>query len=171
MATFAKEYRVAGYTAKFLGYDAHLAFLGNVVASDGWDNVNGALFYRATKYWNEEGPIINLTKQILHTYHPNEAEEIIRNGIGYTSAATFYQMLEIIADAVETVGPGNFDSRALYEAAQRYSLSLDGLEDFATFSPGKRTSNNYIAIYELDAAREDVFRVESGVWYPIIRRH
>ena len=171
MAKFAEEYRASGCTAKFLGYDAHLAYLGKVVASNGWDNVNGALFYRAAKYWNEEGPLINLTKQLLYTYHPDEAEEIVLNGIGYTSVVTFYQILEIITDAVEAVGPSKFDSQSLYEAAQRYSLSLDGIDDFATFGPGKRTSSNYIAIYELDAAQEDVFRVEPGVWHPIIRRH
>ena len=171
MAGFAKEYRQAGYTAKFLGYDAHLAYFGNIAAFDAWDDVDGTLFYRSAKYWNEDGPIINLAKQILHTYHPDEADETILNGIGYTAAATYYQMFEIIADAVEAVGASNLDSQALYEAAQRYSLSLDGLEDYATLGPEKRTSNNYISIYELDAAHKDIFRVDSGVWYPIIRHN
>jgi len=168
MATFAREYRQAGYTAKFIGYDAHLAFLGNVADARVWDKLDGSIFYRSAKYWNEDGPIIDLAKDLLHKYRPDEADEIMRDGIGYTAISTFYQMLEIIGNAVKAVGPQNFNSEALYQAAQSYSLSLDGLDDYATFSPTKRTSYNYIATYELHAADQDIFRIEPGVWHRII---
>lgn len=170
MSNFAREYRQAGYTAKFIGYDAHLAYFGNVADANVWDQVDDALFYRGAKYWNEDGPIINMAKDLLHKYHPDQADSVIRDGIGYTALATAYQMLEIIADMVETVGIQNFNSQALYEAAERYSLSLDGIEDYADFSPTKRTSLNYIAIYELDAEKEDVFRLEPDVWHRIIEK-
>ncbi|NQT71643.1 MAG: ABC transporter substrate-binding protein [Chloroflexi bacterium] len=168
MSNFARDYRHAGHTAKFIGYDAHLAYFGNVADANVWDQVDDALFYRGAKYWNEDGPIINLAKDLLHKYHPDQADSVIRDGIGYTALATAYQMLEIIANTIETVGAENFNSQALYETAERYSLSLDGLDDYANFSPTKRTSFNYIAIYEMDAEAEDIFRLEPGVWHRIV---
>ncbi len=169
MSSFAREYRQAGHTAKFIGYDAHLAYFGNVADANVWDQIDNMIFYRGAKYWNEDGPVINLAKELLYKYRPDEADDVIRAGIGYTAFATAYQMMEIIADTVDTVGAENFNSQALYEAAERYSLSLDDLEDYADFSPTKRTSYNYIAIYEMDSETEDIFRLEPGVWHRIIR--
>lgn len=69
-------------------------------------------------------------------------------------------MLEIIKNAVETVGPANFDSQALYDAATSFSFTLDGIDGIATFDKTKRYVQNYYGIYEAREDGENLFRVE-----------
>ena len=159
MANFVKEYREMGFTAKFLGTDNHAAFLGMVRDAGLWNEIDGMLFIRSTKWWNEEGTIIDLTKELLNKYHSSEAEEIMAKGVGYIALANLYQVLNIVKDAVETVGPENIDSQALYEAAQGFSLIVDGIMRF-NFDEMKRCSTNYYGIYLADEASEDLIRVD-----------
>lgn len=163
MANFVKEYREMGYTAKFLGTDNHAAFLGMVTDAGLWDEIDGMLFIRSTKWWNEEGPIIDLTKNLLNRYHPSEAEATISKGVGYIAMANLYQVLTIVKDAVETVGPEKFDSQALYQAAQGFSLTIDEVERF-NFNETKRYSTNYYGVYMADEASEDLIRLDPE-WY------
>lgn len=58
------------------------------------------------------------------------------------------------------MGPENFDSQALYNAATSFSFSLDGIKEFATFDENKRYAQNYYGIYEIDAAQKDLFRID-----------
>ena len=168
LVNFAREYRRAGGSAKFFGGDGLVAFLRSIDDAKAWGQIDGLLLAKVNKYWNEEDPMVDLTKKLLFENHPGEAEEIMRGGVGYLIMVTYMQILEMIADAVETVGPENFSSEALYEAVQQYSLEVDGVEDYITFGPEKRVSNNYFAVYRIDAATEDVVRLEPGVWHRII---
>ncbi len=163
---FITQYRDAGATAKLIGFDAHLAFFGQLIGADLWDEIDGMLFVQPSRWWNEEGQIIDLTKQLLYENHPVEADEIIHVGSGYLTAYQFYLMLEIIKDTVEAVGPDNFDSQALYDAATSFTFSLDSIDDFATFDETKRSIQNYFGIYEADATQQDIFRI-SPQWQPI----
>jgi len=166
---FAKEYRRAGHTAKFIGFDPHTAYCGLVTDARVWDELEGMLIVRASGgWWNEDDVSINLTRRLLHENHANSADEIIREGSPYVIVENLNRMLEIIKDAVETVGPQNFDSQALFKAAQRFAITYEGIDGFATFGPSKRTAYNYMAIYEVDATEEDIFRVEPGVWHRIV---
>ncbi len=76
-------------------------------------------------------------------------------------------MLELIADAVEIAGPENFNSQAIYKAAEDFSLTIDGIER-ETFSETRRLSINYLVMYELRASEKGEFRVGSE-WYPLAR--
>ena len=69
-------------------------------------------------------------------------------------------MIEIIKNAVETVGPENFNSEALYDAATSFSFTLDGVENFASFDETKRYAQNYYGIYEARADGENLFRAD-----------
>lgn len=159
MINFVKEFRAAGYTARFIGTDNHCAFFGLISDAQLWDEIDGMLFLKSTEWWNDEGEMIDLIKDLLLRYHPGEADKIVRSGVGYISMANAYQVLTVIQDAAEAVGVDNLDTQSLYEAAQAMSISIDGLERF-TFSDTKRYSANYYAVYEADGTRQDIFRID-----------
>lgn len=87
-------------------------------------------------------------------------------GVGYLAVNGSVILLEIISDAVEAVGPENFDSQSLYAAAESFSYNVDGIER-DSFSSTKRTSLNYVGLYEARATEKDIFRVIPD-WYPIV---
>ena len=47
---FARGYREAGHTAKLLGSDPHAAFLGMVHTGNRWEQVDGMLFIRSSRW-------------------------------------------------------------------------------------------------------------------------
>lgn len=164
MHMFARQYRDAGHTAKFIGTDVQAAFLGSIDNADLWNEIDGSLFIRASQWFNEKGTIINLANQLLVENHPDTAEETRRVGSGYLAIQQEYLMLEIIKKTVETVGPENFTSQALYDAANSFAFSLDGLQNFATFDEAKRYAQNYYGIYQIKADGKDMFRIDPQ-WY------
>lgn len=165
MNQFVKQYRDAGGTAKFLGTDAHIAFLGQVRDDGLFDEIDGMYIVKPSRWWNDEGEIIALSKEILQTYRPNEAERLIQSGSGYLATQQIYQMLEIIKEAVATVGVENFNSRAIYDVARSFSINVDGCPH--SYDDTKHTSNDGLAIYEIRANEDDLFRVSSD-WIPVL---
>ena len=165
MNNFVKEYRIAEYSAKFIGTDAHAAFIGLINDADLWDEIDGTLLLQPPWWWTETGTIIALTSQLLYENHPDEADIIRSMGNGYLSVMPVYVMLEIISNAVDEVGPEGFDSEALYKAAESFSLSIDGF-DFS-FNENKRTAVDSFGIYEIRASQKDIFRIGSD-WVPIL---
>ncbi len=167
MSSFVKEYHQAGGKAKIIGGDAQAAFMGMIDDGNLWDEIDGMLFIRQMEWWNDEGELVDLAKKFLYENHPDSAQGIIRQGSGYIGGVNMiYQMLEIIEDAIETVGPENFDSQALYNSALSYSMIVDGIER-ASFGETKRNSLDYFAIYEARSAEEDLFRVDPQ-WHAAI---
>jgi len=168
LTNFVKEYRAAGYEARFFGVDTHLAFLGLIRDAQLLDEIDGMLIARMLRWWNEEGEIIDLTKKLLNENHPSDAEKIMSQGVGYLVMANFVIILEIIQNAVETVGPENYNSEALYEAAQSYTRSIDGVARIS-YSKVKRTPVDLYGIYRISAADKDVMRIDPE-WYPTLRQ-
>ncbi len=167
MSSFVQEYREAGGKAKLFGSDAQAAFLGMIDDGNLWDEIDGMLLVRSVKWWNEDGAQIDLAKELIYENHPDSAQDVIREGTGYLAGINLgIQMIEIIADAVETVGPENFDSQALYNSAVSYSRVVDGVER-ASFGETKRYSLDYFAIYEARSTEENLFNVDPQ-WYPAI---
>ncbi|NQT72357.1 MAG: ABC transporter substrate-binding protein [Chloroflexi bacterium] len=164
---FVKEYRDAEYTAKLVGTHSHDAFIGLLAKANLWDQADGTIFLRASELWDQDTLTVNLMKELLQKYRtPSEAEEIRRSGSGYLTGYNFHIMLELIADAVELAGPEGFGAEAIYEAAESFTLEIDGIEREA-FSDTRRISINYLVPYELRAAEKDEFRVGTE-WYPLI---
>lgn len=163
---FIEEYRYKGYTGKFLCTSAHSAFLGMLRDADLWTEFDETLHSRPARWWNEEGPVIDLAKQLLYTNHPDTADKIIYSGAGYLVIDMVYVMLEVIKQTVEDVGAEHFTSQSLYESAQSFSHYRDGVE-LDSFNESKRTSRNYFRIYETRAAEKDLFQV-GPEWYPVV---
>ena len=164
--TFVREYRAAGYTGKFIGTSAQTAFFGLIYSSDLWDEIDGSLFVLPARWWTEEGSMIDLVKQLLHENHPNDVEDLTQQGMGYLAGVTAYQMLGIIGEAVEAVGPGFFDSQALHAAAENFSVSIDGIPRYS-FGKDKRWMIDQYAVFEASGDDEDLFRVDPE-WIPVV---
>jgi len=165
--TLVKEYRAAGHDAKFICADTHAAFMGLIDDADLWNEMDGSLFVRASRWWTEQGQMIDLTKQILYDNHsPGEAESLRKMGSGYLAiGSSLFIMLDVIRKAVEDVGPENFNSQTFYEAAQAYSMNIDGIERF-NFTDTKRHSNNFVLIFKASETERDLVRV-SDDWIPL----
>ncbi len=165
---FVKQYRNAGHTeATFIATETQAAFFDMVDDSGIWNEIDGMLFLKFSRWWNEEGEIIDLIKKIMYEYHPSEAEQIISAGVGYLSMTQMIPMLNVIADAVDVVGPQSLDSQAIYDAAQSYSLMTDGVVRLS-FGEDKRDAVDAYAVYEVRSEGENIFRLHDE-WYPTVR--
>lgn len=164
---FVNEYRSAGGTGTLIGSDTHCSFFSLIGDARLWDEIDGMLFIRESEFWTDEGEFMDLVKKLLYENRPDEAEEIIRSGVGYMVISHDLIMLEIIQKAAEAVGPQNLDSQAIYEAAQDYSLTLDGIQRFS-FTDTKRFGCDRVTVYEANGAEETIVRVEPE-WIPLIR--
>lgn len=166
MVSFVKAYRNNGGKAKFIGTDPLLAFRGMIDDAAIWDEMDESLFIRSSRWWNEEGTLIDLANQLVRENHPDEAESIIRNGCGYLAVNNAYQVVECIRQAVEMAGgPEYFTSDILYEATENMSLVIDGVPRYS-FDTDKRTAVDSLGIYKIDAAEKEIFRADPD-WLPV----
>ena len=166
LSGFAKEYRDVGGRATLIGNGAHVAFMQLIHDAQAWDNIDGMLYILATKWWTNEGDLVEKSRELLYEKHPDSAEQIMRAGTGYLTIYIPYIMLEIIRDAVETVGPENIDSQALYNAAESFSLTVDGIEMFSFAGKTVRSVSDYYIVQEAKANEKDLFSVSD--WTPIV---
>lgn len=164
--TFIKEYYEAGYDTHFIGSGVHNAFLGLIDDAGLWDEIDGMLFLTGPKWWTEEGTIIDLTKKLLQDNHPDQVAEIMKAGMAYLGVQLIYQVIDIIADAAETVGAENLDSEAIYEAANTFTAVIDGIQRWS-YSPTKRTSVDHYSLHEARASEKNLFRVQED-WLPVV---
>ncbi len=168
MHQFIEQYRKAGHThAKFIGSDPHAAFLGMIERAGLWDEVDGMLFIRSFRWWNEEGEIMDLTRRLLYEKHPGKADEIRQSGVGYITTQPVYIMLEAVKATVERVGAENFSSEELFETLQSFSIEVDGCSH--SYTETKRVDNDALAIFELKAEEKDLFRADPG-WLPVVKQ-
>ncbi len=167
LQNFVQEYRDAGYTGKFIGTHSHMGMLGLIRDADVWDEIDGMIISRTSPWWNESSALTDLSKQLLYTYHQDEADEIIlKSGGAYLATTSFFVLFELIADTVDMTGPDNFSSKELYDVAQSFSMTVD--ENLThSFTETKRTSADYIGFYQVDADEEDLFKAGEE-WYPIV---
>ncbi len=166
MQVFIKSYRDAGHDAKFIGVDPHAGFLDMIDKGEYWDEIAGMLFIRGSRWWTEEGVIIDLTKELLNSNHNDSTESIMRSGVGYLATSCLYQLMQIIKNAAEEVGAENLNSQAVYDAAVNYVEDLDGVDRYS-FNESKRCSTNYYVIYEADGEKKNLYRADPD-WLPLI---
>ncbi len=167
MNSFAQQYRNAGGKAKFIGTHAHDAFIDQIDKADLWDEMDGMYFIRASEWWtDEDSSMVKMMGDLLKQNHPGRVDEIRRMGNGYLCGYNFHVMFQIIAEAVELVGPDNFGPQAIIEAAESFSLTIDDVER-ERLSENERVCINYLTMYELRADGKDLFRVEPK-WNPVV---
>ena len=166
LSGFAKEYRNAGGRATLIGSGNHVAIMQLVYDARAWDEIDGMLIVLANKWWTDEGELVEMSKELLYSKHPDSAEGIIRSGVGYLTIYMPYIMLEIIRDAAETVGPENIDSQALYESAESFSLTADGMDLYSFEGKTIRSVSNYFVMLEARGNEKDLFSISD--WIPIV---
>ena len=168
MNNFVEQCRSSGYTGKFIGTSIHTAFFSTIDKADTWDEIDGMLLIMTNSWWNEESEVVELAKELLERYHPGQLEEMMRTSNGYLSVNTAYIMFELVRKTVNEVGPENFSSQAMYNAASDFSLEIDGrVTD--SFDEAKRLSRNWMAIYEYDAEKRDLIRVNPDEWLDVMQ--
>lgn len=166
MISFIREYRNAGYTAKFLGAGPHAAFMAQIDDAHLWEEIDGMLFAMATRWWGQDDTLVDLAEQLLYENHSGDAEKIMRAGVGYLAMSNLYILVDLIAKTVEAVGPENLDSQAIYEAAQSYSLTIDGITRFG-YSELRRDGKNYYAVHRASAADKTLVLADDD-WVPTV---
>lgn len=164
---FMREYFNAGHTATFLWDDAHAAYLGLTVDQVGWDKLDGTWVSLLNGWWNDEYELPQLANRLLNEYHDEETVGNIRwAGISYLgSFMQQYGAVSVIAEAINSVGPENFDSQAVYDTATSFSMTYGGGVEW-DFTDTKRTAWNAIGVYEADGDMQDLFRADPE-WYPL----
>lgn len=166
MTTFAKQYHEAGGKGTILAGEPQVAFLEQIHDGDLWEQVDGTLVIRGSGWWGDDDEMVKLAEGLLERYNPDSAEAIKRRGVGYLAVQQAYIVVDIIREAVETVGAANFDSAALYEAAQSFSLEVDGLERYS-FTETKRNATNYYAMSVMSAEANDLVRIDDR-WFEAV---
>jgi len=165
MAAFVSQYRDAGGKAKFCGNGPHLALLDVVYDAKLWDEIDGMFIVSPSRWWGEDGELINLREQLLYANHSeSEANEIKRMGGAYNALDNIYVVLDIIRQTAEEYGPENITSENLYETAKSYSLVADGVERYS-FTDTKRYSANYYGIYRASDEVDELVRAHEGWLY------
>ena len=146
------------------------SYRGFLVDLCGWERLDGLLTVNMSLMWNEPTRLVQLAKDLVHKYHPGEAEETMYAGLAYVGgilnlSATF----AILEEAIAEVGAENFDGQAFYDAAIEYEtggLLWEGYPEGWGFSDTKRYLANHIATYEFSAEAEDLVWV--GGWVPLV---
>jgi len=161
--TFVRFYRDGGGKAKFLGTDTHSSF---AVIQDmkAWPQIDGMLFIWQSEWWSDTGELPDLVNRLIHQYHSESIVESARRGKGYFALSNAMTVLEIIRSAAQSVGPENVTPQAIYDAAQSFTLSFDGVQRLS-YSPVKRTSPDRMAIYRADAGTRDLVRLTE--WFEL----
>ena len=167
ISTFINQFRDAGGTATLLQTDAGAAYRGLLVDACGWDRLDGTLTTHPTLWWGEPSDIVDLAEDLLHSYHPGEADDIIHSGIGYIgSFHQYYGFFQILKAAIEEVGAENFDGQAFYDTAIGYTATYEGYEE-SGFSQTKRYQWTATLIWEWDKGEEDLVRASD--WLPLVQ--
>jgi|GEM_PF-179579 len=175
--TFLRAYRQAGYEAKFIGTELHVAFNGMIDANDLWEEANGMLLILAAGWYNDENDstIQMINSLLTDNYSDEKMLDILTVGAAYRTALRIHMICDIIKQTVERVGAENFSTEALVETAKSWSFTYDNVEEISNFTETKRFSQNYYGIYEFSVDQsnprswEYVTRVDPD-WIPQVTK-
>ncbi len=170
--SFVKEYRQAGGEAQFICNEGNTASLALITEASAWGLIDGALVMQANRAFAEGTEITDLFMEITARYHddPEGLLGAVGRGNFLGSWRQWYGILTLIKTAVENAGGAqNFTSQDLYDTANGFSMSWEGVPEWG-WTPEKRTAWNAMAMYEYQASDESVipYNGEEPVWNPIV---
>jgi len=165
---FVKEYYDKGYKATYIGPSLLGAFVGHLVDMFGWEPpLDGWYSNSICRWWNQESPIVDLAHTLLERYRPKQAEEMMHQGSSYLGGTqNFYTILQVVQQAVQSVGAENFSASAFYDAAINYTMHLEGYPEWS-FGEGKLYLTDDVEVYKWEDSAEDLIRVSD--WLPILK--
>ena len=168
MYSFVSQYDQAGYSTKFIGIEAQMAFLSLIDDNNKWNAVDGMLFFRTTPWWTDSNPNVTFAKNMLMENHFDQYDEIMESGSGYLAMFCHQIMLGLIEESIMAGSDGfELNPESLYENVQSLSMDIGGAQH--TFTSTKRTSANDIKAYVTSAQLEGAFVADPDTWYPIVR--
>ena len=165
-ANYVRDFRARGYRATLLSAAVIASgSFGAFVDLCGWEDVDGTIESQSTGWWNEQYPLAELAKEVLHSYRPSQEQEIMHEGMMYSGIFHgAYMMYDIVRQAVEEVGAENFDGQAFYDAAVKFKKSYEGLYEVG-FTETERTATKYYAIYKWSAEQDGLVKLTG--WLPL----
>ncbi len=165
--TFIKNYRDEGYSAKFIGNEWHSTFVYMLDRANLWDSTSGMILVKSIPWVTDEDPLIVKAKQIFCDNHSRCSDILNEYEANYYIALAYDIQLifELVGYTIDKVGWTNFNSETLYESSQSFSFS-NGIVSHS-FNAIKRTSNDDLGIYEIDATNKTLVRAETD-WIPIV---
>jgi hypothetical protein len=170
MGNIIKEFHQRGYKPTFIDPSAGAAsYRGFLVDMLGYEGLDGTLTSNSAPFWTDDTPIVRLAKQLLEQYRPKQAEDVIYAGLAYVGGVhNLLNTFQILANAIEAVGPESFSGQAYYDAAIKYQTSGPLWEGYPQweFTETKRYLVNDVIISEFSAEAQDLVNL-SG-WLPLI---
>jgi len=169
---FVREYSQAGGKGHFICNEGNTAALPLITEAGAWDLIDGSLIIQANRAFSEGTELTDLMMEVTARYH-DDPEGLLRKvgrGNFLGSWRQWYGILTLIKTAVENAGGAqNFTTQALYDTANNYSMSWEGVPEW-NWAPDKRSAWNAMALYEFQASTESVipYNGEEPVWLPII---
>lgn len=165
-AYFFRDFRARGYDATFFHEASAPAYRGFYVDMIGWEGLDGSITVTTDYWWDETNPIVDLAKELLDRYRPDQAEEMIYAGSTYVGAVSNQTAFcEIMRQAIEEGGVENFDGQAFYNAAAKFEIQMEGYPK-RFFTETKRDLVDHVRVYEWSAEAEELVRVSE--WLPLI---
>jgi hypothetical protein len=135
----------------------------------GYEGLDGALTSNSAPFWTDDTPIVRLARQLIDRYRPGQAEDVIYAGLAYVGGVhNLLNTFQILANAIEAVGPESFTGQTYYDAAIKYQTSGPLWEGYPQweFTETKRYLVNNAIISEFRAEDQDLVNL-SG-WLPLI---
>ena len=165
-STFMKQARDAGYTGTFISADGNPSFRGFIVDYVGWEDVDGSLSTVTWGWWGLPFGPIEYTENLLYTYHPEEAERVIWDGIGYVGGGfQNWVFMQVLRQAIESVGPENFNGQAFYDTAVNFSITPDGYPECG-WTPTSRSFTDHVLVLEWSAQAQDLVKISDWLLIP-----
>lgn len=170
MGNIIKEFNQRGYKPTFIDPSAGAAsYRGFLVDMLGYEGLDGTLTSNSAPFWTDDTPIVRLARQLLEQYRPKQAEDVIYAGLAYVGGVhNLLNTFQILANAIEAVGPESFSGQAYYDAAIKYQTSGPLWEGYPQweFTETKRYLVNNVIISKFSAEAQDLVNL-SG-WLPLI---
>ncbi len=162
---FIQQYRDAGHTGKLLGTNYHANFLSLIEKAQLWEEADEMLLVMDSAWWNDEGEWGALVDEVLNHCNRSFEEGTNESALYLHVMHDLYIIFGVIEDAVMTSGWDGFNSEAIHEAAQSFSIDVDGCPH--SYNETKRVSSDGLAIYEIRGAEKDLFRI-GAEWIPVV---
>src|SRR4030042_112825 len=112
-ATFWKEYKDAGGTGINIDTEAQSAYVGFITDYCGWNYLDGKVNAQGWGWWDLGWPETEYIRDLLYNYHHDDAEDVIKAGMGYLGGGAMQRFaLDIVLAAVEEAWAEIFDGTA-----------------------------------------------------------
>ena len=161
---FIKEFRDNGANTNYIGTVYHSSFMETIIESGVVAELNNMLIIHSFPWWTDTGDFITLAQQVFDN-SPKWYEDSLVQPSYLSVIHDLYIVFGAIEYTISVYGTQGFNSHTLYESLQMFSFNVDGCSH--SFSQTKRTSNETLGIYRLDADNQTLIRADSE-WIPIV---